>query len=306
MSSAPVCLCLYLGLLPLTTLLSVRFNACYRATWRFALWLYGLEFCALYGRAIIVARDFVCCEKMSPNLKVTKKQCTLLIVSLVSVLCFLVLTFSRSSLGGVNSAVNIWASSIQTEELTYAAKIIDLCFDTYVLLVATLPLAIWLIYKTRIQPGLLILGAMGADAVLLQISKSVVSSPRPLNSIVSESSNSFPSGHLVSTLVFFGMLTYLAFQNRKTILKLSLGILTPALAVFVGLDRLYLNAHWLSDVIAAPFLALFIVTVTILIVESLTQWFRKKHSSFHFFVKGSIGFKSATLYGRANNQQHQT
>lgn len=83
-------------------------------------------------------------------------------------------------------------------------------------------------------------------------------------------------------------------------------MLTPALVVFVGLDRLYLNAHWLSDVVAAPFLALFIVTATILVVESLTEWYRKKHSSFHFFVKGPIGFKSATLYGRANNQQHQT
>jgi membrane-associated phospholipid phosphatase len=117
---------------------------------------------------------------------------------------------------------------------------------------------------------------MGADALLLQVLKTEVASPRPLNALIVEGDYSFPSGHLTSILVLLGMLTYFAYQTRKPVFKV-LAVATPVLGVLMGLDRLYLNIHWLSDIIAAPFLALFIVTATIVVIESLAGWQRRKH-----------------------------
>ncbi len=124
----------------------------------------------------------------------------------------------------------------------------------------------------------MLLGAMAADALLLQILKTTVASPRPFNSLIPEGDFSFPSGHLTSILVLLGMLTYFAYQNQKPSLKLF-AIITPVLGVLMALDRLYLNIHWLSDIIAAPFLALFIVTATVLVIESLADWQLKKHGA---------------------------
>jgi undecaprenyl-diphosphatase len=119
---------------------------------------------------------------------------------------------------------------------------------------------------------------MGADAALLQAAKTFITSPRPTNALITDVDNSFPSGHLTSTIVFVGMLTYLAWQNRKTIHKLCIAAVGPALILVVGFDRIYLNMHWLSDILAAPFLALFIIAATILTIESIADWHKKRQA----------------------------
>ena len=174
------------------------------------------------------------------------KQRILLAIAVVALLCFIAVFAARPYFTDINSAVNSWASSIQTGTLTDIAKIIDLGFDTKVLLIITLPLVGLLLYKgSTLKAGLLV-GAMGADAALLQAAKTFITSPRPTNALLAETDNSFPSGHLTSTIVFVGMLTYLAWQNRKTIHKLCIAAVGPALILVVGFDRIYLNMHWLS------------------------------------------------------------
>jgi len=208
--------------------------------------------------------------------KITKSY-ALLTVALLSLVCFLGILFSRGSFEGVNLAFNSWITTIQSHGVTQAAEALNV-FDTTVLLVISLPVACYLLYRKETKNGLMLLGAMAADALLLQILKTMVASPRPLNGLIFEGDFSFPSGHLTSILVLLGMLTYFAYQNQKPLLKL-LAVMTPILGVLMALDRLYLNVHWLSDIIAAPFLALFIVAATILVIETLTNWQRKKRGT---------------------------
>lgn len=178
---------------------------------------------------------------------------TLVLISVLSIVCFLLIVYSRGLFDDLNMWVNAWATGIQAGGLTDVANLVSYVFDTTILLAITLPIAGLLIYKSHTGEALLLLGAMGVDALLLSISKTVVISPRPLNGLILEQGNSFPSGHVTTTIVFFGMLTFFALQNRKTISKFCLAAVTPVLAVIVAFDRLYLNVHWLSDVLAAPF-----------------------------------------------------
>jgi undecaprenyl-diphosphatase len=68
---------------------------------------------------------------------------------------------------------------------------------------------------------------------------------------VTETNESFPSGHAMGSLVGYGMLAYALFLDircrwcRAAILA-SVAMLVPA----IGLSRIYLRAHWLSDVLA--------------------------------------------------------
>ncbi|HEY9754703.1 MAG TPA: phosphatase PAP2 family protein, partial [Oculatellaceae cyanobacterium] len=217
-------------------------------------------------------------------------------LAVVALLCFIAVFAARPYLADINSSVNGWAATIQTGSFTDIAKLIDLGFDTKVLLIITLPLVGLLLYKgSTLQAGLLV-GAMGADALLLQAAKTFITSPRPTNALITDLDNSFPSGHLTSTIVFIGMLTYLAWQNRKTIHKLAIAAVGPALIIIVGFDRIYLNMHWLSDILAAPFIALFIIAATILILETIANWHKKRQTAPN---KGSPNPKTRTLSHRA-------
>jgi len=62
---------------------------------------------------------------------------------------------------------------------------------------------------------------------------------------------SFPSGHAMGSLIGFGMLAYVvAHQVRRRRMALLAAILAATLTLAVGLSRLYLGAHYPSDVLA--------------------------------------------------------
>jgi membrane-associated phospholipid phosphatase len=208
-------------------------------------------------------------KPMSPDDKHTRKSTRkyLSAIAVASLACFLGLLFLWQSFEPANFAVNSWIPTLQSPTLTQAAKAVNV-LDTTVLLVVSLPLAGYFFFKRETKYGFMLLGAMAADALLLQVLKTVVASPRPLNALIIEGDYSFPSGHLTSILVLLGMLTYFAYQTHKPAFKV-LAVATPVLGVLMAFDRLYLNMHWLSDIIAAPLLAVFIITVTVLGIESL-------------------------------------
>ena len=100
--------------------------------------------------------------------------------------------------------------------------------------------------------------------------KSLTARPRPplTQALTFEPTFSFPSGHTFLAFSFFGLLTYFFFTTAKNkLLKtiyLSVGVLVILL---VGLSRIYLGAHWPSDVLASLFSGAAWVSVLITINE---------------------------------------
>ncbi len=229
----------------------------------------------------------------------------MLIISSLSLLCFLTIFYSRNQLTGLDLSVNAWAANINTDTFTQAAKIFSYIFDTTILLAATFPIVVLLLYKKQASTALLLVSSMGINAILLQIFKTFIVSPRPSNGFIFESSNSFPSGHLTSTIVFLGILMYLVWKSHVSRgVKIGLSALTCILVLLVGFNRIYLNVHWLTDVIAAPFLALFILSASIMLVKILTSIYRKKlrqtaNLNYSQLSKAALCLRAGTLNGRA-------
>ncbi len=72
--------------------------------------------------------------------------------------------------------------------------------------------------------------------------------PRPEIAVYAESSYSFPSGHAAVSFAFFGLLTY--FVMRQKLAPPILSLLIGSSVIFlIGLSRLYLVEHYLSDVL---------------------------------------------------------
>ncbi len=66
-----------------------------------------------------------------------------------------------------------------------------------------------------------------------------------------ETSYSFPSGHAMISLAFYGMLAYLIWTNVKSAKIRWLSVVAlAALILAIGLSRIYLGVHYPSDVLA--------------------------------------------------------
>lgn len=78
--------------------------------------------------------------------------------------------------------------------------------------------------------------------------------PRPPAAVVARAlrDSSFPSGHTVHYVTFYGYLFYIASTlPRRSLAGHALQVLTGSLVGLVGLSRIYRGEHWLSDVLAA-------------------------------------------------------
>jgi membrane-associated phospholipid phosphatase len=92
--------------------------------------------------------------------------------------------------------------------------------------------------------------------------KLLINRPRPLSTLVrvieKTQQQSFPSGHVLFYTVFFGFLVLLMYHLNH--LPKKLRILIAVISVFllftVPISRIYLGAHWFTDVLAGLFLGL--------------------------------------------------
>ncbi len=99
--------------------------------------------------------------------------------------------------------------------------------------------------------------------VLNLILKNIVQRPRPDEyRLITETGYSFPSGHSMISMAFYGYLIYLTYKylkNKK--LKIILITILSILIILIGITRIYLGVHYTSDVIAG-----FLISVCYLII----------------------------------------
>lgn len=191
------------------------------------------------------------------------------VIALLFLVCFLFIAYFRSTFYSINLDVNSWTATFNMGFFTETAKLVSVGFDTVPLLAASLVTAFFLFILHYRRYSILLLGAMAGDALLVEFFKIIIASPRPLNGIIVETGYSFPSGHTTSSVVFFGILVYVAWRqwrnmNAKVI---AIGLYISEVGV-VGFDRIYLNVHWFSDVLGALFLGAFWVAFCVWMFKS--------------------------------------
>jgi len=81
--------------------------------------------------------------------------------------------------------------------------------------------------------------------------KALVQRPRPeLEQLVSQGGYSFPSGHSLSAMAFYGMLAIILLARLKGNKKYWIAALLGLLILLIGVSRIYVGVHYASDVIA--------------------------------------------------------
>lgn len=114
----------------------------------------------------------------------------------------------------------------------------------------TFSIAFLILFKNKKNPKFIILN-LALVFILSRILKLIVARPRPqVLKLVLENGYSFPSGHSMVSIGFYGFLIYLIYKNIKNKkIKYPLIIFLSVLILFIGVSRIYLGVHYATDVI---------------------------------------------------------
>jgi membrane-associated phospholipid phosphatase len=113
--------------------------------------------------------------------------------------------------------------------------------------------ALLLRFRLKVEAACLLI-SLGSIWLLTNAIKFIVGRARPTRDMVEVYANSisksFPSGHVTSYMALYGFMFYLAYTlMRPSPLRSALLIVCGAMMGLVGLSRVYLGAHWASDVL---------------------------------------------------------
>lgn len=101
------------------------------------------------------------------------------------------------------------------------------------------------------RPGWCCAVNLGLVVLINQVLKFIIQRPRPDGfRLATVSGFSFPSGHSMAAMAFFGLLAWLVWRYEKDRRQRALLVAAFALViVMIGVSRIYLGVHYASDVI---------------------------------------------------------
>ena len=143
---------------------------------------------------------------------------------------------------------NLIVVNLRSLNLTNFFKVITYMGSSYMYIVL---LVLGLIFIKNKDIPLLMIGNVVASALLMSFLKNIIKRPRPDYKLIAENGFSFPSGHSLNAVVFYGLLIYLIHSNVKSKkIRISLEIIFTLIILLIGLSRIYLGVHYASDVLA--------------------------------------------------------
>ncbi len=184
----------------------------------------------------------------------------ILFICLVGFLALAEDVFHKEIMNGDIIGYKLVSTFLISDFATPIAKFITNFGGAIFLIIATIILFI-LIKNKKI--GFSIISNLVIVTILNQLLKNILQRPRPNEfRIVEETGYSFPSGHSMASMAFYGYLIYLIYKYVKNkYLKWTLIVLLGILICTIGISRIYLGVHYTSDVLGG-----FLISISYLVI----------------------------------------
>lgn len=186
-------------------------------------------------------------DKILNVIKNNKRWCLLFICLIIFI--FILENVFDNEIAIFDANVYNTISLIKNNFITNVFKVITEFGSAKVLILITL---ISLVVVKNKKIGTAISLNLVSIGLLNYILKNIIQRPRPEGfRLVEETGYSFPSGHSMASMAFYGLIIYFVFRNVKN--KAMRTIACTALSlliILIGMSRIYLGVHYASDVIA--------------------------------------------------------
>lgn len=178
-------------------------------------------------------------------------------------------------------AVQAWSLRHHDGLLASVARVVTRFGDGWVVIVVVVT-AVSLLWRRRTRSEALVLAASSAgSAILVAVAKSDVGRQRPPSSqaVVGAVGFAFPSGHAAQGVACYLVVGLLIAGRSSRRLVRVVGVVAGAVvAVLVGLSRVVLGVHWLSDVVGGWCVAIgWLAAVLIIRRLIMTSSWRRRH-----------------------------
>ncbi|MGP1717381.1 MAG: phosphatase PAP2 family protein [Methylophilus sp.] len=185
--------------------------------------------------------------------------------------------------GGALTIIDVqlaqWLHTNSTPALTEILLVVTHLHDPLVISPVAILIALYFIWKKQwYAMWAVVLGIQGGMLLNL-LAKQAFHRARPSfdDPLVTLTTYSFPSGHVVASTVFYGVLVALLISQTRSWRRAVYILMTAfAMVVLVAFSRMYLGAHYLSDVLAAFLEAIAWLALCLMAVQSYRVHHAKK------------------------------
>ena len=149
-----------------------------------------------------------------------------------------------------------WLHAHSTPLLTQCLLVVTHLHDPISISLMVVLLSSFLIWKKKWYEFIAILLVVPGGMLLNLLIKEMFQRARPIfeQPFIMLTTYSFPSGHVAATTLFYGMLAALLISKTQTRIQSAfIVVIALAMIILVAFSRLYLGAHYFSDVLAAFF-----------------------------------------------------
>ena len=198
----------------------------------------------------------------------------LLTLNILALLLFLSILYNVSTDGylteidtWINQQVSTLHTPILTKVIIFITNINGVVGNILIGIIAI----IFLTYKKWYDARRFYLFSLLGSLILFAGFKQLVARLRPHSELIEVINYSFPSGHATLSMTT-ALLVYFIFAPKSTSMFVKNILLTVCIIwpLFIAFTRVYLNVHWMSDVLAGLTLGLFWVTFVKLIFYNKT------------------------------------
>lgn len=174
--------------------------------------------------------------------------------------------FSKEIMKGDILGYYLISNYFISDFLTPIAKIITNFGGAIFLII--LSIILFIIIRNK-NVGICIILNLLISTMLNLLLKNIVQRPRPTEyKLINESGYSFPSGHSMVSMAFYGFIIYLVYKYVKNNnIKWILICILTILIITIGTSRIYLGVHYTSDVIAGFLISISYLILYISIIE---------------------------------------
>ncbi|MBI3353701.1 MAG: bifunctional DedA family/phosphatase PAP2 family protein [Nitrospirae bacterium] len=145
----------------------------------------------------------------------------------------------------------------------------------YLAMFVTGTMTLYLLYKRYWWELFNIFLAVGGGEIVLTLLKLFFHRPRPAQQLVTAHGYSFPSGHAFSAVIAYGFLIYMTWRLIKSeTLRFIIFFISILLIIFIGISRIYLNVHWLTDVLGGYAAGFSWLVFSIIMVNTIEQFYK--------------------------------